>query len=154
LTYLPCHSTDLAKSPGGSSTGSAVAISAGYSPVAVGTDTGGSLITPGTRAALYTLRPTMGLIPSQGIIPISYLFDTAGPMAKSVVDLANLLDVLVEPREFSYTEGLPGNFSDINIGVLRPEDWFFGPSIQRPVESATAQIVRSSGRLALVLTSI
>ncbi|KAF8865226.1 amidase signature enzyme [Acephala macrosclerotiorum] len=132
-------------SPGGSSTGSAVAVSAGYAPLSIGTDTGGSLITPALRASLYTLRPTMGLVSQQGIVPLSGLFDTAGPMAKSAIDLANLLDVLVDPSLVagvgSYADALPGDFSKIKVGVLRPEDWLFGPSLQNPVESATQQMV-------------
>jgi amidase len=147
--YLPCFDSikfaDYGKTPSGSSTGSAVAVSAGFSPVSIGTDTVGSLITPSTRAALYCLRPTMGLVSQNGIVPISPFFDTAGPMAKNVADIADLMDVLVEPRlisgEGSYADALTGSFSDIRIGALRPEDWFFGPSLQRPVASATTQIV-------------
>ncbi|CZR55425.1 related to glu/asp-tRNA amidotransferase subunit A [Phialocephala subalpina] len=135
-------------SPGGSSTGSAVAVSAGYSPVSIGTDTGGSLITPATRAALYTIRPTMGLVSQQGVVPISKLFDTVGPMAKSAADLAHLLDVLVEPRLIagagSYSDSLPGDFSEIRVGVLRPEDWLFGPDLQRTAEFVRQQMVRDT----------
>ncbi|KAN0114724.1 Amidase signature domain containing protein [Hyaloscypha variabilis] len=134
-------------SPGGSSTGAAVAVSAGLAPIAIGTDTGGSLITPCTRAALYTIRPTMGLVSQQGIIPISYLFDTPGPIAKSPLDLANLLDVLVDPStndKGSYAKVLPGKFSEIKIGVLSPKDWFFGPGLQRPAPSAQEQIIRET----------
>ncbi|KAH6716462.1 amidase signature domain-containing protein [Leptodontidium sp. MPI-SDFR-AT-0119] len=133
-------------SPSGSSTWSAVAVSAGYCPIAIGTDTFGSLITtPSTRAALYSLRSTVDLISRRGIIPISELFDTTRPMAKSVVDLANLMDVLVTPghKTHSFLDALPGTFKDINIGVLRPEDWFFDSSIQRRIPSASAQIIAS-----------
>ncbi|KAL5331385.1 hypothetical protein ACEPPN_000915 [Leptodophora sp. 'Broadleaf-Isolate-01'] len=134
------------QSPSGSSTWSAVAVSAGYCPIAIGTDTFGSLITtPSTRAALYSLRSTVDLISRRGIIPISELFDTTRPMAKSVVDLANLMDVLVTPghKTHSFLDALPGTFKDINIGVLRPEDWFFDSSIQRRIPSASAQIIAS-----------
>ncbi len=55
--------------------------------------------TPLTRAALFSIRPTLGLVSHEGTIPVSKLFDTAGPMAKSVEDLANLLDILVDPKE-------------------------------------------------------
>ncbi|TVY78523.1 putative amidase [Lachnellula suecica] len=131
-------------SPSGSSTGSAVGVSAGYCPCAIGTDTFGSLITPSTRAALYSIRPTMDLVPREGILPTSQFFDTAGPMAKSSEDLAHLLDILVLPHDIhgkgSYAESLIGGFEDLNIGVLKPEEWYLGPSIQKVVPSATSQI--------------
>ncbi|QYT03682.1 Amidase domain-containing protein [Trichoderma simmonsii] len=135
-------------SPSGSSTGSAVGVSAGYSPLAIGTDTGGSLITPSTRAALYTLRPTMNLIPQDGLIPLSHLFDTAGPMAKSPADLANLLDVMATPkggeeRKF-HSHIIADDFSDFKIGFLSPEKWFFDSGLQRPVPEATAQIKKDT----------
>ncbi|KAL2064596.1 hypothetical protein VTL71DRAFT_3733 [Oculimacula yallundae] len=132
-------------SPAGSSTGSAVAVSAGFSPVALGTDNGGSLITPSTRAALYALRPTSGLVPQSGVVPLSAIFDTVGPMAKSPADLADMLDVLVDPElvksQGSYSVALTRTFGDIRIGVLNPEEWFFGPALQRLVPSATNQII-------------
>jgi amidase len=112
--------------------------------VALGTDTCGSLITPCTRAGLYTIRPTINLLSQHGIIPISTLFDTAGPIAKSPTDLANLLDALVDQSENengSHASALPGNFSEINIGVLSPEDWFFGPDPGTSVPLAKEQIV-------------
>ncbi|PKK54888.1 hypothetical protein CI102_381 [Trichoderma harzianum] len=131
-------------SPSGSSTGSAVGVSAGYAPLAIGTDTGGSLITPSTRAALYTLRPTMNLIPQDGLIPLSQLFDTAGPMAKSPADLANLLDILATPkgREKNkfHSQMTAVDFRDFKIGFLSPEKWGFDSDLQRPVPEATAQI--------------
>ncbi|MCJ1322634.1 hypothetical protein MMC15_007983 [Xylographa vitiligo] len=131
-------------SPSGSSTGSAVGVSAGYSPLAVGTDTCGSLITPSTRAALFTIRPTIGTVSQEGIIPVSKLFDTAGPMAKSVVDLANLLDVLIDSSKKetpgTYAEALPGKWSELRVGVLDPDEWFFDENLQKPVPAASEQI--------------
>ena len=121
------------------STGSAVGVSAGYSPLAVGTDSCGSLITPSTRAALFTIRPTVGLVSQKGIVPLSKYFDTAGPMTKTVVDLANLLDVLTESSEGStpYVKALPGKWSDLRVGVLDPDEWFFDSDLQRPVGVAS-----------------
>ncbi|KAL6817485.1 amidase signature domain-containing protein [Trichoderma camerunense] len=133
-------------SPSGSSTGSAVGVSAGYAPLAIGTDTGGSLITPSTRAALYTLRPTMNLVPQDGLIPLSHLFDTAGPMAKSPANLANLLDVLATPKGSEknkfHSQMMAGDFRDFKIGFFSPEIWFFDSDLQRPVPEATAQITK------------
>lgn len=87
----------------------------------------------------------MGLVSQNGIVPVSKLFDTAGPMAKSVVDLANLLDVLVKPlNEKSsalYADALPGKWSDLRVGVLNPDVWYFDEELQKPVAAASEQIV-------------
>ena len=133
-------------SPGGSSTGSAVGVSAGYSPFALGTDTCGSLIGPSTGAALYTIRPTLGLVSQDDIIPVSKSCDTAGPMTKSVPDLANLLDILVSEETVSntYTKLLPGKWGDLRVGVLDPDEWFYDSDYQRPVPTASLQIAKET----------
>lgn len=69
--------------PGGSSTGSAVAVASGFSTLAIGTDTIGSLITPANRAALYALKPTAGQIPMDGIFNLSKTFDAVGGMVST-----------------------------------------------------------------------
>ena len=81
----------------GSSSGSAVAVAAGLVPLAVGTETCGSLIAPGAANSLAVLKPSLGLVSRRGIIPITAVTDTAGPMARSVVDLALLLQALAGP---------------------------------------------------------
>ncbi|KAL8750099.1 MAG: hypothetical protein Q9199_007284 [Rusavskia elegans] len=86
---------------GGSSSGSAIAISAGLSPLALGTETEGPLIMPGNRAALYTMKPTIGIVSQQGIVPVSHICDAAGPMTKSVLDLAHVMDIIVDPTKTS-----------------------------------------------------
>ena len=84
----------------------------------------------------------------EGIIPVSKLFDTAGPMAKSVVDLANLLDVLIDSSKKetpgTYAEALPGKWSELRVGVLDPDEWFFDENLQKPVPAASEQIVNHS----------
>jgi amidase len=133
----------IPKSPSGSSSGSAVGVSAGYAPLAIGTETDGSLVCPAGRAALYTIKPTIGLVPQEGIVPISSHFDSAGPMTKSTYDLAALLDVLAsrDPSE-SFTANLTGSWSDISVAVLDPEQWRFPAAWVKPVDGAEAQIVR------------
>jgi Asp-tRNA(Asn)/Glu-tRNA(Gln) amidotransferase A subunit family amidase len=86
---------DPMRIPGGSSGGSAVAATASYAAIAFGTDTGSSLRIPAADNNLFTLRPTKGLSSMQGIIPYSRTHDTAGPMARSVADLALALDATV-----------------------------------------------------------
>lgn len=136
------------KSPGGSSTGSAVGVSAGFAPISIGTETDGSLITPANRAALYAIRPTQGLVSSQGTIPISRILDTPGPIAKSVEDLANLLTLIVDPShpsvpENGYVTSLTKSFDGLRIGVLDPEAFFFAPDVIKPDPGATKQMVNS-----------
>ncbi len=85
---------DIKADPSGSSTGSAVAISLGLAPFAIGTETGGSIMSPSMRNGIVGLKPTIGLVPRTGILPISHTLDTAGPMAKKVSDVALLLSYM------------------------------------------------------------
>ncbi|KIW91565.1 uncharacterized protein Z519_07532 [Cladophialophora bantiana CBS 173.52] len=134
--------------PSGSSAGSAVAVSMGYSPFAIGTETDGSLVLPAARAALYTIKPTIGLVPQAGIVPISPNFDTAGPMAKTPYDLAVLLDAIVEPERKlpSYTSALTQSWGDISVATLDPQVWRLPDSWMRQVENATQQMNREIRR--------
>ena len=84
----------LDRSPSGSSSGSAVAVSADLCAVAVGTETDGSIVSPASVNGIVGLKPTVGLISRRGIVPISHSQDTAGPLAKSVADAALLLGAL------------------------------------------------------------
>jgi amidase len=81
-------------SPGGSSSGPAVAVAAGLCAAAIGTETSGSLLFPASQNGLVTVKPTVGLISRVGIVPISHSQDTAGPMTRTVRDAAMLLNVL------------------------------------------------------------
>ena len=83
--------------PGGSSSGSAVAVAAGLAPAAIGTETSGSLLSPAGQNGVVTVKPTVGLISRAGIIPIAHSQDTAGPLARTVRDAALLLNVLAAP---------------------------------------------------------
>jgi amidase len=87
--------------PGGSSSGSAVAVSAGFAAAAIGTETSGSLLSPANQNGLVTVKPTVGLISRAGIIPIAASQDTAGPLTRTVRDAAILLNVLAvrDPRD-------------------------------------------------------
>ena len=87
--------------PGGSSSGSAVAVAAGLCAAAIGTETSGSLLHPATRNGIVTVKPTVGLISRAGIMPIAHSQDTAGPMTRTVRDAAILLNVLAaaDPRD-------------------------------------------------------
>src|SRR4029077_9801475 len=85
---------DLTRSPSGSSGGTGVAIAAGYAALGMGTDTGGSIRGPSTSNGIVGLKPTHGLLSRSGIIPLSLTFDTGGPMARSVYDVAVSLGLM------------------------------------------------------------
>ena len=84
----------LDRNPCGSSSGSAVAVSANLCAAAIGTETNGSIICPSSINGIVGIKPTVGLIGRSGIIPIAHSQDTAGPMARTVRDAAVLLSVL------------------------------------------------------------
>ncbi|MBN2540846.1 MAG: amidase [Bacilli bacterium] len=81
--------------PLGSSTGSAVAVAANLIPIAIGTETNGSLTAPAQNNSIVAIKPTLGLVSRTGIIPISHLQDTAGPLTRTVEDSAILLEAIV-----------------------------------------------------------
>jgi amidase len=86
----------LDRNPSGSSSGSAVAVSANLCAAALGTETDGSIVSPASINGIVGIKPTVGLVSRSGVIPISHRQDTAGPMARSVRDVAILLGVLTE----------------------------------------------------------
>src|SRR5215472_4848465 len=81
------------RNPSGSSSGSGVAVAAGLAPLAVGTETDGSIVCPASACGIVGIKPTLGLVSRTGIVPISAAQDTAGPMTRSVADAAALLSV-------------------------------------------------------------
>jgi amidase len=87
----------LDQNPCGSSSGSAVAVSANLASLAVGTETDGSIVCPASKNGVVGVKPTVGLISRRGIIPISASQDTAGPMTRTVYDAALLLGVMAGP---------------------------------------------------------
>ncbi len=104
----------LDRSPSGSSSGSGVAVAAGLAPLAVGTETDGSIVCPASACGIVGLKPTLGLVSRAGIVPISSEQDTAGPMARTVADAAALLSVLAgaDPADpaTGVAAGRPGDY--------------------------------------------
>jgi amidase len=84
----------LERNPSGSSSGSAAAVSAGLAPLAIGTETDGSILAPASACGVVGIKPTAGLVSRHGIVPLSAVQDTAGPMAGTIADAAALLSVL------------------------------------------------------------
>lgn len=102
--YVPALTDDRGiplVDPGGSSSGSAVAVAAGLCAASIGTETSASLLHPASRNGLVTVKPTVGLISRAGIVPVAHSQDTAGPMTRTVRDAAMLLNVLAakDPRD-------------------------------------------------------
>lgn len=85
---------DTARTPGGSSSGSAAAVAAGMVPLAIGTQTNGSVIRPAAFCGVYAIKPTHGLVSRAGVLPLSRALDHVGGFARSLDDLALLMDVI------------------------------------------------------------
>ena len=123
----------LDRSPCGSSAGTAAAIAASLATVGVGTETDGSIICPASMNGLVGLKPTVGLVSRTGIIPISISQDTAGPMGRTVTDVAIMLNVIAaadpadpagaaskDRRSIDYTASLRATaLAGKRFGVLR-----------------------------------
>ncbi len=112
----------LDRNPCGSSSGSAVAVAANLSALAVGTETDGSVVCPSSMCGIVGIKPTLGLISRAGIIPIAHSQDTAGPMARSVRDAALLLGALtgVDPQDRA-TQASAGRFYPDYTQFLRAD---------------------------------
>ena len=142
---------DLSGTPSGSSGGTGVAIAAAYAPVGMGTDTGGSIRGPSTVSGIVGLKPTHGLLSRSGIIPLALTFDTGGPLARNVYDVAAVLGVLTgvdssdaatrkSEGKFAtdYTKNLDANaLKGARIGLARD---FMGadPDVDWVIEAAAA----------------
>lgn len=119
------------KTPGGSSSGSAVAVAAGFCTAAIGTETCGSIVSPSGQNGIVGIKPTLGLVGRSGIIPISSTLDTAGPMARTVRDAAIVLDVIsgedpddpatfLQPVTVCADAAAESSLTGLKIGIYRP----------------------------------
>ncbi len=111
--------------PGGSSSGSAAAVADGQVPVALGTQTAGSVNRPGSFCGVFTLKPTFNRWPFTGVLPVALSFDTLGGFARDPRDLARLDAVLASPRwdgSDVRTRALPA-LADLKVGVMRGPWW-------------------------------
>jgi amidase len=137
---------DPARNPGGSSGGTAVAVSANLAAVGLGTDTCGSIRLPAAHTNLFGLRPTVGLSSRAGVMPLAPTEDTVGPIARTVSDLAIVLDATVGfdpadpttvPTTGSFVDALdPSGLAGRRIGVV--DALFAGsdPEVSRVVRAA------------------
>ncbi|MBT2375652.1 amidase [Pseudomonas fluorescens] len=123
---------DLSRTPGSSSAGSAAGMAAGFFPLALGTQTAGSLLKPAAYCGLYAFKPSLGLVSLEGVKPLAPSFDTVGWYGRSVRDLERLARVLipgfppVEPVE-----------RPLNLGFYRTDRWQdVDPVVAKAIEQA------------------
>jgi amidase len=159
LTNQTRNPYDLMRVPGGSSGGTGAAIGASFAAAGMGSDTCGSIRIPAANQNMVGLRGTHGLSSRTGVMPLSSTQDIAGPIARTVSDLAIMLDATVGPDPAdaitkdgaphipkSYREGLtPGGLKGARIGVLRslfgaaPEDDEVGNVVRKALDDMKAQ---------------
>lgn len=127
--------------PGGSSGGSGAAVAAGLVPIAIGTDTGGSVRVPASLCGVAGFRPSVGRVPGTGIVPISKTRDTVGPLALSIRDCATLDSVLSGGEVNLAAVDLRG----VRIGVPRERFWEDLQPEVRACSDAALQLLKDAG---------
>jgi amidase len=130
-------------SAGGSSSGSAALLAAGEVDLAIGGDQGGSIRMPAAYCGIYGLKPTHGLVPYTGIMPIESTIDHTGPMTNNVADNALMLEVLagedgLDPRQYApkaapYTQALGKGVKGMKIGIVK--EGFGWPQSEEDVDA-------------------
>lgn len=152
---------DPAILPGGSSGGSGAAVAADLCVGAIGTDTGGSVRIPASCCGVAGIRPTYGAISTRGVFPVSATLDTVGPMARSVEDLAALVDIMAEydpddPRAVPgvFEPGLQERRSHLaGLRIGRPHPFFFD-DLDPEVEAAIAGVTETLSGLGAELVEV
>lgn len=126
----------LNRSAGGSSSGSGAAVAAGLAPFAIGTETDGSITCPAAFNGCVGIKPTVGTVPTDGVVPISPSQDSPGPMARSVRDAAALLSVLAADGHDYASYAVPGRLAGKRIGVPRATYWGYSTHADAAAERA------------------
>ena len=151
----PTNPWDSARVPGGSSGGSASAVALGMAFAAMGSDTGGSIRGPASYCGVTGLKPSFGLISRRGVVPVSMTLDHVGPMARSALDCAMVLDAIAgyDPADpysanvpaGGYTRAIDAGVAGLRIGVpTNPLFRGLEPDVERAVRSAV-QILEDLG---------
>src|SRR6185295_2456565 len=109
---------DPARSPGGSSGGSAASVAAGMALATIGTDTGGSIRIPAAACGLVGLKPSLGEVSIDGVVPLSRTLDHVGPLATSVADASLVYHALL--GDASTSSPVPMPIHGLRLAVLRP----------------------------------
>lgn len=154
LPFPPARNPwNIAHHPGGSSSGSGTALAAGFLPLALGTDTGGSVRHPAAACGLAGLKPTYDLVSREGVYPLSMSLDHVGPMARTVQDVAILLDVMAKTstpsaqKPASHTRDLKLGVKGLRIGFIRhfhEKDEMADPEVIAALQAAS-EVFRNLG---------
>ncbi|GEO41490.1 amidase [Skermanella aerolata] len=149
-------------SAGGSSSGSAALVAAGEVDLAVGGDQGGSIRMPASFCGIYGMKPTHGLVPYTGIMPIEIFVDHTGPMTRTVKDNALMLEVMAgpdgyDPRQYDvktapYAEMLEGGVKGMTIGVVK--EGFGHPDSEEAVDAAVRRSAEHFAKLGATVKEI
>lgn len=148
--FFPTHNPwDLSRVPGGSSGGSAAAVSADMAPWALGSDTGGSIRQPASLCGVVGLKPTYGLVSRFGLVAYASSLDQIGPITKDVTDSAILLNLIAgyDPKDTTslelpkkdYTASLRNDVKGMKIGVPRE---YLGEGTSAEVKEAMFQVIK------------
>ncbi len=157
--YGTCvNAYDTTRLAGGSSSGSAAAVAFGLVPAALGTDTGGSVRAPAALNGLVGLKPTIGRVPTRGIVPYCWTLDHVGIITRTVADSADLLEAISghDPRDpasanlpfEAYSGALGLDISGVKVGI--PADFFFDrcdPQILEALERVKTHLIRRGAEL-------
>lgn len=152
----PKNPYDLTRSPAGSSSGPGIAAAVSFAAATVGTDTTGSVISPSSNNGVVGMRPTVALVARRGIVPMSLTQDTAGPMGRTVKDVAMLLNVIAgsdsadpaskdaDAHKADYTQALaPNALQGVRLGVMREMRDY--NDMTKPVFDAALEVLKAQG---------
>lgn len=152
---------NLNKIPGGSSGGTGAAVSAGLTPISLGTDTAGSIRIPSSACGIVGLKPTHGLVPKYGCFPLAWSLDHIGPMTKTVEDAAILLQGIAgfDPRDpvskqveiDNYLEEIDKPLTGRVIGI--EEDYFF-KDVDAPIEKMIRDVLTELEKKGAVIKKV
>ena len=137
------------RTPGGSSSGSGAAVAARLVPIALGTQTGGSILRPAAYNGVVGLKPTYGRVSRQGIVPLSWTLDHAGPIARSVEDAALALEVLGghDARDPRCLPAEPFRASAASAALPRPRLGLLADFVDRAEAPVRAHVLDVAARL-------
>jgi len=155
---------DPARSPGGSSSGCAALVASGAVDMAIGGDQAGSIHIPSSWSGIYGLKPTYGLVPYTGICAEDHTLDHTGPMARTVADLATLLEVIagpdgLDPRQRAgldrqaYSRALSGDVKGLRLAIVKEGFGWEGMS-EREVDEAVTEAAHAFERLGCRVATI
>lgn len=159
----PVHNPHkMGYSAGGSSSGSGALVAAGEVDMAIGGDQGGSIRMPASFCGIYGMKPTHGLVPYTGVMPIESTIDHAGPMTANVADNALMLEVLagadgLDPRQYAprtapYTKALGKSLAKLRIGVVK--EGFGLPNSEKDVDAKVRQAAQRLKKLGATVEEV